>query len=69
MLSLKKEQPRERRKLEVSAPNRRRISTVTGYDKQRAFKKKQARAASQRKQRQQPPQASLQQRAHERGDE
>lgn len=48
MLSLKKEKPKERRKLEVSAPKRRRISTTTGWDKQQAFKKKQARAASQK---------------------
>ena len=56
MLTLKKERPKERRKLEVGAPKRRRISTVTGFDKQRAWKKQQARSragASQHK-RQQP---------------
>lgn len=52
MLSLKKERPKDRRKLEVSAPKRRHISTVSGYDKQRSFKRKQARVASQRRRQQ-----------------
>lgn len=52
MLALKKEKPRDRRKLEVSAPKRRRISTVSGWDKQQSFKKKQARAASQQRRQQ-----------------
>lgn len=52
MLSLKKEKPKDRRKLEISAPKRRRISTVSGWDKQRSFKKKQARAASQQRRQQ-----------------
>lgn len=42
MLSLKKVRPKERRLLEVSVPNRRRISTTTGWDLQKAHKKAQA---------------------------
>jgi len=32
MLSIKKVKPKERRRMEVTAPQRRRISTVSGYD-------------------------------------
>lgn len=40
MLSIKKLQSRDRRRMEMSAPRRHRISTVSGYDlKKRKFKK------------------------------
>ena len=42
MLSIKKVKSRERRKMEVTVPPRRRISTVTGYDLQKAHRKAQA---------------------------
>jgi hypothetical protein len=50
MLTLKKEKGKERRKLDVSAPRRGGISTVSGWDRQRRFRKKEAVRRSQQQQ-------------------
>ena len=42
MLSIKKEKGKERRKLEMSAPRRSRISTTTKWDKRKAHHKREA---------------------------
>ncbi len=52
MLSLKKLRPKERRKLEVSAPKRRSPSTKSGYDKSKEHKKKMAIKNSKEKKKQ-----------------
>lgn len=41
MHALKRESGKERRKREVGAPKRRRVSTVSGYDKAKAHRKQQ----------------------------
>jgi hypothetical protein len=49
MLSIKKVEGKEKKALEVSAPKRRKISTVTGFDKKRAHRRAQAIEHSKRR--------------------